>query len=390
MEAKPTISFSNFLKPTWRGSLYYLFTFIAGGAYMPFIYVYLTQLGLSGEQVGLLATMAPVMTMLLATAISSVADRLHRRRLFLQIALGFVGFLYFTLGIPSRFIEIAILMFLIALFNSPVMSIADSLIARMAQREKINYGGMRLWGSLGFAISSLAFGALWQAFGFKPMFLTACLLYIPIILVAGTLEEPRPVTKENRVPILRLLKDKGLLLLLIATFLASISNSISMTFSGIYMSYLGGGNLLVGMLTGVSALAEPPAMFLSERVANRIKRINTVIFSFFLMAGAFTGYMLTRNPNLLPILSLVKGLGYGLWIPVTVRLVTDRTPEEWAATSQSLLAVCMFGLAPLVAGPVGGWLHDVINPGAVFGLGVGTLIIAALVLWIGNKKEQLD
>jgi len=390
LENKRSIPYISFLKPSWKGSLYYLISLTVAGSFNPFIYVYFTQLGLTGEQVGQLATLSPVLTMLLATTVSSLADRLHRRILFLQIALACVAVVVFLLRFPTRFYEIAVLMFLSAVFSSPLMSLGDSLIARMAKRENISYGGMRLWGSFGFAVSALGFGIIWQIFGYEPMFIVTSLLYIPLILVAGTLEEPKTVAPQQRLPMTHLFRDTGLVFLLVATFFASISNSLFMTFSGIYVNYLGGGNFLIGLMTAFGAFAELPMMFYSDRFANWIRKPNVVILSYILMGVAFTGYVFTTNPNVLPWLTILKGLGYGLWFPTTVKLVVEHSPDEWAATSQSLLAICMFGLAPIVAGPVGGWIHDVISPGAVFGLGVVTLIIAAFIIWGITAKGQLE
>jgi MFS family permease len=114
-----------------------------------------------------------------------------------------------------------------------------------------------------------------------------------------------------------------------------------------------------------------------------------VILANGLIGLAYLGYILVPNPNGLPLFSILKGLGYGLWFTVTVQLVTERTPPEWASTAQSLIGVATFGLAPLVAGPLGGWIHDAISPAAVFGLGILSLVLAALVLWLAALWGEL-
>ena len=375
---------------TKTGSLYYLLSFLCSGSYNPFLYVYYADLGLSGEQIGWLASLKPLVMLLLATSIASLADRKNQRVHTVQIALAGMALIIFLLGRSSTFATIAGLMLLMAIFSSPVMSVSDSLIARMAQRYNLNYGGMRLWGSMGYATSALAFGALWQYLGFKPMFLVASLLFLPLIWIAGRLEEVPVNRKEERKPISDLFHDSGLVLLLIATFLAGISNSLSMTFGGIYARSLGGGNFLIGMMIAFAAYFELPTMFYSDRIAQRLRGPNSVILSYGLMAVAFLGYTLTTNPNALPFFSILKGIGYGLWFPITVRILTKRTPEEWASTAQSLLAIGILGLAPLVAGPLDGLIHDVISPAAVFGLVVLSLVLAAVVLWWASIRGKLD
>jgi MFS transporter, PPP family, 3-phenylpropionic acid transporter len=378
------------LNPAWSGSLYYLGAFLCHGSYGPFLYVYFSELGLSGQQVGWLAIGSPLMTLLLATPIASLADRKRWRVRIAQIAMFGMGVVLFLLRYPTTFTGILGLGLLMAILSSPVMSITDSLVARMSQRHHLNYGAMRLWGSVGYATSALAFGAVWQRLGFGPMFLVGSLLFLPLIWVTGRLEEGQPKDQQEQGKIVELLSDPGLVLLLLATILAGIANSLSMTFEGIYVRSLGGGNFLIGMMIAFAAYSELPTMFFGDRLAKRLRRPNTVILAYGLAICAYLGYILIPNPAILPLFSILKGLGFGLFFPNTVRIVTERTPEKWASTAQSLMTVGMFGIAPLVAGPLGGFIHDAIGPAAVFGLGTLALGLAAIVLWLATKRGKLN
>jgi MFS family permease len=131
-------------------------------------------------------------------------------------------------------------------------------------------------------------------------------------------------------------------------------------------------------------------MFYGQRIAQRLHGPNTVILAYGLMAGAYLGYVLLANPRVMPFFSILKGLGFGLFFTNTVRILNERTPEEWASTAQSLMSVGMFGLAPLVAGPLGGLIHDAFSPGAVFGLGILALALAALVLGWAALRGRLE
>lgn len=378
------------LTPTRIGSLYYLFTFLRAGSFFPFLFVYFAELGLSGQQIGLLATLNPLSMLLLATPISTLADRRGWRVQILQIALIGLGVVIFLLRYPTSFGVLALLMLPLAVFTTPTMSISDGLVARMARRHHLNYGGMRLWGSFGFAISALIFGAVWQHLGFQPMFLVSSVLCLPLIWTAGKLEEGPTIEKDGRKPVGELLRDTGLVMLLLATFLAGISNSLSMTFEGVYVRSLGGGNFLIGMMIAFAAFSELPAMFYSQRIARRLRGTNTLLLAYTFTTSAYLGYILVSNPSLLPIFSILKGLGYGLNFTTVVRLLTERTPDELSSTAQSLMAIGWMGLAPLVAGPLGGLIYDAISPAAVFGLGVLAVVIAAAVVLFASIRGKLD
>jgi hypothetical protein len=84
------------------------------------------------------------MTKLFSTAVSSLTDRTQRQVQFTLTALAGMSISVFLLRIPTIFHGIAVLMLFLAIFSSPILSISDSLIVRIAQPKKLNYGGMRL------------------------------------------------------------------------------------------------------------------------------------------------------------------------------------------------------------------------------------------------------
>lgn len=384
------LKLSRILIPTRLGSLYYLFTFLSAGSFRPFLSVYFADLGLNGKQIGWLASLVPLSMLLFATPVSNLADRRGWRVPIVQIMLAGSAAIVFLLQYPKTFLSLALFTLPLAIFQSPVMSISDSLIARMARRRSLNYGGMRLWGSFGYATSALVFGAFWQRFGFKPMFLIGSLFVLPLIWIAGKFEEGPAKLEHERKPVSVLFRDTGLLMLLLATFLSGISNGLSMTFEGVYVRYLGGGNFLIGMMIAFAAYSELPAMFYSQRIARRISGPNTVLLAYGFTAVAYLGFILISNPNWLPLFSIMKGIGYGLNFTVIVQILTERTPDEWASTAQSFLTIGGMGLAPLVASPLGGLIYDAISPSAVFGLGLVTVGIAAVVLRLATFWGKLD
>ena len=378
------------LKPTLSGSIFYLVFFISIGSFNPYLNVYYTELGLSGQQVGILATFFPLMTLLFTTPLSSLADRKRWRMRMTQISVFMVALIFFFIQFPSTFWGFALLTFPMAFFFSPVMSLADSLIARMAQRNNLNYGSMRLWGSVGFAGAAFVFGAIWGRVGFKPMFVVGSVILLPLIWIIGQLEEGPARAAHKHVPISKLFGDHGFLLLLIGTFFAGIPNSLSMTFEGIYVRSFGGTSFLIGLMSAFAAVSELPTMYFGQHIGLKLRGANAVLLAYGLSLCAYLGFLLFPNPTIMPVFSILKGLGFGLYFTNTVRLITERTPEEWASTAQSLMTVGMFGLAPLIAGPLGGAIHDQMSPAAVFGLGALALILAAFLLGMGIVRGKFS
>jgi PPP family 3-phenylpropionic acid transporter len=152
---------------------------------------------------------------------------------------------------PQTFLIWMLVRFGIGFFISPTIPLADSLIAGMSSRYRLNYGTMRLCGSISFALSAFVCGMLWERVGFKAMFFTVAVSFLPALFFASRLEEIPAVIDDQHVKISfkEIVEDRGLLILLLTSFFIGASINISLTFDSIYMSSLGsvwqpGGNSL--------------------------------------------------------------------------------------------------------------------------------------------------
>jgi len=180
-------NFHSSISPLVRGSLFYITYWGAVAIYAPFLNVYFRQLGFSGRQIGVLALLSPLLTLFLAMPLSALADRRRWRVRLLIGMLGGYALVLFWANFAQTFTVWVPLMITMALFLSPIASLADSLIARMAIRHNLNYGTMRLWGSFGFAVISIICGVIWERLGFGVMFMVASLSFVPVLFFATML-----------------------------------------------------------------------------------------------------------------------------------------------------------------------------------------------------------
>lgn len=378
------------LRPDWRGAAYYTAFWSAMGTFAPFVNVYFANLGLSGVEIGLLSTLVPLMTLTVGPVLSALADDHARRRLMLRFTLVGAGLALFLEGLPDDFGVLAVVVAILAFFHSPVMSIADSLIARMAVHHQLDFGRMRMWGSFGFAGMAVGSGWLWQQFGLRWMFVTGALLFIPIFVLVGQLEEGPPKDKHRRQPFRKLLDDHGLLAILVASFMVGVGLQVTFIFGSIYMNVLGGGLFLVGLLSGLAAGFEIPAMRYSGALSERFGFAKTLIASYVLLGAPLLGYAVATSPVALLVASSIRGAGYGLFLVNTVRLIDSRVPQEWSSTAQSMMYAAMMGLAPLLTSPVAGWIYDTLGPVALFAGGGMIVGLAGVVIMIAAGRGMLN
>lgn len=377
--------------PVWSGSRYYFTFFGALAAWLPFLAVYFHHLGLSGPQIGVLSALQPAAGFLLAAPLASLADRKGWQipmLSFFSVGMGFSMLLVMT---ARSFFLLLPVMALFAAFYSPIIPLADSAAAAMASRYRVGYGSMRLWGSLSYALMAAICGFLWLHFGYRAMFPTAAAIYLLLAWFGKRLERvEREPPATPRIPWGDLVRNRTLMVLLASTFIVGAAMGVDMTFTGIYMTHLGGGAELVGGMFGLSAMFELPAMRSSAPLVQRLGGRTTLLIAYACFATAYLGYAVSPTPWVMIGLSVFRGLGFGLFYATTVHLVHDLAPKAWGSTLQGIMNALAFGLAQLISRPAGGAIYDGLGPSAAF-LGAGlTVAVGAALLgsagWLGHAS----
>lgn len=370
----------------WHGSLFYLGFWGLIGVYDPFMNVYLAQLGLDGREIGILATLLPLMFLLIAPAVSVPADRYGRRRVTLQICLTGLAATLLFFWLPQSFFPILLLTAVLSLFRAPIAPLADGVITRLAVRHHLNYGRMRLWGSFGFAAAAVVGGVVWQRVGFVPMFVVAGIITLPLIVVTTRLQEEPAVVAETPHAWTQLLRHPGMMAILAASFLAGGYLGMTFTFEGVYLNQLGGSELIVGLFFGIGALFELPAMQYSDKIARLFGRPRTLMMAYGLLILANLGKAWAPNAEVFLLFAVLKGLGFGLFFVTTVRLVDEQTPAVWSATAQGVLNAVLLGIAPLIANPLGGWIFDEFGGYWIFVIAALLALMAAVVIEMAVRR----
>ena len=343
--------------PVLRGALYYFGYWGVVGFYVPFLFVHFKEIGLSGTQIGIFATMLPLLMLTSAPYIASLADRWRARVRILAVCIVLTGVSILLLGMTDNYLILAPLMLFMSVVRSPIAGIGDGIIAKMAVQHNINFGSMRLWGSLGFASIAIMSGYIWQQTGYAPMFVAACVGFLPVALIALFLDEEQVAARQGPTwgP---LLKDPAMRTILIVAFLMAGSLSMSGTFEGILMSSLGGGGLYIGLLLGVTGMSEIPMMRNAPRLSAWLGAERTLMVGCGILACAHLAYALAWSPTVLLAAAILRGSGFGLSFVMLVSIVAARAPAGLAASSQAAVSAAGWGLAPLIGIPLSGMLYD--------------------------------
>lgn len=119
------------IRPGVRGAIFYACYWGTIGLFEAFLTVHFLHLNFTSAQIGWLAAVFPLFNFLIAPSISRLADRKARRVQYLVLASLIYGAMLAFMAIPDTFWTLLPVFAVLMAARSPIVPLADSLIARM-------------------------------------------------------------------------------------------------------------------------------------------------------------------------------------------------------------------------------------------------------------------
>lgn len=379
-----------------RVRFFYLLVQGAFGIYLPFIYIYFAvERGLSGQEIGILAAVAPLMTLVVAPVWGAVADRRGSRLLVLRWVLAGTAAMVLLLGIRDGMQLLLPAMGLFALFQVAIIPLGDGVISAAAAGRNVSYGSLRLWGSLGFAIGGLLLGQLARWFGMRAIFPVYSLLLLLALPVMWRMipEEPPPSTSTGRGMTISLLRNRSITLFLAIAGLAAIGITAGYLFLNVFLHSLGASSTLIGAVSATGALVEIPLMLWGGRLIQRHRAPIIFAVGAGLFAVGWGLYAQLQTPAMALVIQALNGAAMGLLWPAGVTYMAQQVPAERSATAQSLLSAMMYGFAPLLATQLAGLVFDKAGARAVLNFAAVTMVASLMLFtftrrWVGARSQE--
>ncbi len=345
--------------------LYYLFWLGAAGFIYPFISLFYKQQGLTGTQMGLLGTIASIIGLISAPLIGRVSDNVSHPRRVLQICLIGSATLYLFLSQQHAFVWIALIVALDALIGAPIYPLSDAQALKLASNQKEGYGSIRLWGSLGWAITAFVGGWIVERTGLVSVFYGYAISYIVCALILIAITSPRDLTHRNdeprpelKVVLQSLIRDRALIGLAFAFAVFWLTGNGKFQFESLYMQQLGASERVIGLAYTYPALLEIPIMLWGDRLMRKYGAARLLTMA--LLIEAIVMSIIVIHPSLGSILfmRLASSLYYSFYAIASIAYAAERAPAGQSATVLSLYFVTLGGIIALVASPISGMIFD--------------------------------
>jgi len=362
--------------------LMYFGYFLALGAYLPFITLYYERLGLSGMEIGTLAAIPLVVSSATALLWGAAADALRRHRLVLGIALLGSPAVVLLIARAEGYAGLAPLVAVFALFNSPIVPLLDSAALEAAEESGRDYGTLRVWGTIGWSISTWLVGALIQDRGTRVMFY-AFAGVMALTFVASQLGPTRIRVLRSSLGhgLRRLLLRADMLSFLVAIFLLSTTTGAVTAFFSIYLDGLGAGEGMIGLSWMVSSVSEIPVMAGAAWLRRRIGTRGLLMTGFAVYAFRWLLFSIITDPIWALLPQLLHGLSFGAFLVGGVTFMSERAPEGLGTTAQAVFTTVCYGLAAIVGALGGGYLYDQVGMAGLFRVLFAVAAVGLVVLW---------
>ena len=377
--------------PSIRYGAYYGAVFLSLGVYLPFWPVFLKSRGLDAAEIGLLFALAAWIKVASTPAIAQIADRTGRAKATLAAAAGlsliaFAGFL-----VARGFWPILLVTMFTAIWFHALIPLGESQTMAAVIERRLDYGRIRLWGSIAFIAGTVGAGALLT--GSDPdLVLILILAALGATLIAALALPARraeaPVAGRNGIMVL--LRQRRFVLFLGAASLMQASHAVYYGFSALHWKAAGLSETTIGLLWaegviaeillfavsgGIVARAGPPALLMVAGLGGVVR---------WLVLGATTAL-----PALVAV-QVLHALTFGAAHLGAMHFIARAAPPGLSATAQSVYAAVSGGIAMGLAMLAAGALYADYAGGAFLamaGLSAAGVAVAG-VLWRLTRKDR--
>lgn len=372
----------------------YLFIYYGFGAFSPLITQYYKSIHLTGTQIGMISAVAPVVSIVAQPMWGMICDRFQIRKAVLLgtlLASGLVGLLFTAV---STYAFVFLLYILLSFFQSAIIPVSDSLTLNYTKKHQLQFGDIRMWGAVGFALAAFVTGLFVERWGPSVLFISYCLALITAFLFLMRL--PGEVTESSRFTVSifkgmkQLLRIPRFLLFLLASFcMFGAVNANNIWFS-LYYQEIGGTVAGVGLAFLLFAGSEAPFMKLAGYFVRRWGIETTLLGAAIFSAIRWFWYSSAPSTTAVLLIFFIQGVSVGFYLATAAQFVRENTPASLQVTALAVFFSVGSGLGTMLCNLLAGWIKDEFSTLAIylfFGVVTTLGILPLLVIRFGPWKR---
>jgi nucleoside transporter len=405
-------------------SLMMFLEFFIWGAWFPLVFGYLPSLNFSSTQQAWTLgafNLAAFVAMFFST---QFADRNFAAERFLAFSHLVGGLAILALTWVTDFWTFFALMLVHSLFFVPTISITNSIAFANLKDPQREFGGVRLWGTIGWVAASWPFvfvladwanipqfgavpfgewigkvlgtsktgAALRQATSYTFLVSGIASLVLAVYSLSLPHTPPKPAEEGAEqfawLEAMRLLRLPFVLVLFIVTFFDAAVHQCYFFWTPRYLETSVGipGNWVMPVMS-VGQIAEIATMAFLGYCLKRLGWRTTMVIGILGHAVRFAVFAFYPDPKVAILINLLHGICYAFFFATVYIFVDEFFPKDARSSAQGLFNFLILGAGPFVGNFVWGWLGDVFRQGpnvwdfqTLFSAPAALAVLAALFL----------
>lgn len=373
---------------TWL-TTYFINFFFIWGVFLPFWGIWLTEQGVTTEQVGTLFSIGLVLrfisSLTVLPQVSTGGATLRLIRILSFIILGSFSSLLYLKG----YVWLAALTLFANFIMAPMMPLGDIIGSRLVKQIQLDYGRIRLWGSASFIVGSTTVGWLVVDFGLQVILLLIILMAVIFWGLSLANLNPHLVDHNKKEAIgktslLKLLKNRDVVLFLLIVGMIQGSHGAYYAFSTIYWDSLGISGAVIAWLWGIAVLSEIFVLRFNSRLFAKWSIKQMLLLG--LIGGIVRWSMLSVTDNIyfLGVIQTLHGLTFALTHLAAIRYISQQQSSQLVAY-QSLYSGVALGLLTAFFTYISGISYETLQ-GDLFLL--SALLLIPVFLFLKLWKES--
>lgn len=338
----------------WLLKTFYFCFSLSVGAFQ-FLNLYYVDFGLTTGQIGMLFAVGPFVMIFAQPFWGLFTDYCSPKLTLLIMILGSAGTALFF-PISFEFWHLFFLNIIYFFFQSAIPPIADSTAMSLLE-DRNDFGKIRLWGSLGYAVGVVSIGRILDFFGLPLLFIIHSSFLVFALALAIKLPLKKGGKKHFKIrEIVGLFKNQAFLMFLVFSFLLHLTVHANNSFYAIYLQELGATITIVGIALLIKSILEIPFFAMSKKLMSRYSY--SMLLSVVAMMYAFRWLVLGYSDDLSVLVwsQILLSLSYSIQYFVSVAYVDFITPEKYRATGQTIYWAVALGLGGLIGNVLAGWV----------------------------------
>jgi PPP family 3-phenylpropionic acid transporter len=383
-----------------RVSLMYAAVFVIAGTQLPYLPVWLDWVGLSPHEIAVISALPMLVRVAVTPAIAFAADRRGDHRRFL-IGLAWAGLgAALVLAQSAGFWPILLLALLFAVAVATVMPLTETVAMGGVKGAGLDYGRMRLWGSLSFIAASFCGGLAIDRFGAPAAVwllvggaaLTALAAHgLPGSDAQGRSQETGAQPRIRLADALGLLRSRLFATFLLAVGAVQAAHAAFYTFGTLHWAAQGISSSWSGVLWAIGVAVEIGLMAFSGSVVRRIGAVELIVLG--AVASVVRWLAMGFDPPLVALVPLqaLHGISYGATHIGAFYFLVEAVAERQAGTAQALYASITAGIAMGGAMLLSGQLYGTWGGRTYWAMAALAAVglAASLALRSGRRRQTL-